>query len=82
MALDHPRYRGADRGGGYRREDLAVSYTSDWKPIVIAGFTCGRCGGNNMEYCDWESDEGVEDQHVKCNDCGNNYWIDETQEPT
>jgi hypothetical protein len=25
MALDHPRDRGADRGGGYRREDLVVS---------------------------------------------------------
>jgi hypothetical protein len=25
MELDRPRYRGADRGGGYRREGVAVS---------------------------------------------------------
>jgi hypothetical protein len=26
MALGHPRYRGADRGGGYHREGLAVKF--------------------------------------------------------
>jgi hypothetical protein len=29
MALGHPRDRGADRGGGYRREGLAVTYSID-----------------------------------------------------
>jgi Zn ribbon nucleic-acid-binding protein len=54
-----------------------MGYTSNWKPIVFAGASCPKCNGHNLEYCDWESDDGAhEDQHQKCLDCGHNWWIE------
>lgn len=54
-----------------------MAYTSDWKPIVIAGYECPKCASSDIEYRDWLSHDGAhEDQHIKCADCGHNWCIE------
>lgn len=50
--------------------------SSEWKPVVMAGYTCPKCAGP-LQYRDWESSCGsFEDQQFKCTACGHSWWCE------
>jgi|HubBroStandDraft_3_1064219.scaffolds.fasta_scaffold82841_2 hypothetical protein len=51
MALGHPRDRGADRGGGYRREGLAVSDKCAGGVKLQKGKRCSVCDAGPGDQC-------------------------------
>lgn len=55
---------------------VSGDYTSDWRPVVIAGVVCRKCGGQ-LRYRDWESScGGFEDQEINCTACDHTYWVE------
>lgn len=51
-------------------------FKNDWKPVVMAGFTCRKCNGL-LEYRNWESScGGYDDTNYRCTGCGHSWWVE------